>query len=539
MGANVQHDATGWLAGTAPLPPRARLNYDLDVDVCVIGGGLAGLTAAREVARRGWSVVVLEAARVASGASGCNGGVVLPGFSLPLEAIVERVGAEAARGLWELSQHGIADIRATIGDDDGIVDSRGFLDVGQWPDAAGAAARVALLAGMGTAAEAWPTDRVRAVLRTSHYFGGVFVPSAFAVNPVAYAARLCAAALAAGARIFENTEVTAVDLDGVRKRITTPHARVRAAHVVLAGNVRLAGIVPALDGTLIPVNAHVGVTRPLGERLAHAISFSGAVRTSRLRGEHYRVVDGDRLMWSATGSVLARRSLESAIMTTFPQIGRVRFEAFATAPMGFAVHGMPHIGELSRGVWVAGAFGAQGLNTAAMAGGLIARAIVEGDDTWRRFLPFELVWAGGRTGRVAVAAAAAWRRGSEAAHAAVARQREEFRRSRAEPAPVYEKKKAEEPERRFATARLVAAVRARLKQLALPPPGDALPVLRRMAARMRGGGASGKLPPGKPEATRPEATRLELPRPEATGPEATGPEATGPGAGDTGAAKVE
>lgn len=529
MGADVQHDATTWLAGTAP---RARLNYDLDVDVCVIGGGLAGLTAAREVARRGWSVVVLEAHRVAAGASGCNGGVVLPGFSLPLEAIVERIGAEAARGLWELSQHGIDYIRDTIAGDGGIVEGRGFIAVRRWPDAAATAARVALLAGMGTAAEAWPVERVRDVLRTSHYFGGVFVPAAFAINPVAYAARLCGAALAAGARIFENTEVTAVDLDGVRKRITTPNARVRAGHVVLAGNVRLAGIVPSLAGTMIPVNAHVGVTRPLGERLAHAMTFPGTVMPSRQRGEQYRVVGGDRLMWSGTASVLPRRAFERAIMTTFPQIGRVRFEKFATAPMGFAVHGMPQIGELSRGVWVAGAFGGHGLNTAAMAGSLIARAIVEGDDAWRRFLPFELVWAGGRTGRTVVHAAAAWRHGSEAVHAAVARQREEFRRSRAEPAPADEKKKADKPDSRFATVR--REIRARLKQfkqLALPSAGDALAALRRAL-----GSASAKLPGAITGAAAVTA------KPEAAKHDVAKPEVANAGAADntaTGAAKVE
>lgn len=477
MGSDAQaDDAATWFAGTAAAPPRARLNYDLDADVCVIGGGIAGLTAAREVALRGWSVVVLEARRVASGASGRNGGVVLPGFSAPLEGIVERIGAEAARALWGLSRTGVDYIRDTIAEtgEDGVVEGRGRLEVWKWPDPSGTAARAALLAGMGTEAEAWPAERVRDVLRTSHYFGGVFVPGAFAINPLAYAARLCDAALEAGVRIFENTEVTAVDLAGVRKRITTPKGRVRASHVVLAGNVRLAGIVPPLTGTLIPVTAHVGVTAPLGDRLAHAMAFRGAVAPSRPRGHHHRVVGGDRLLWSGTGAVWARRALERAVMRTYPQLGRVRFEYFATAPTGFAVHGMPQIGEVSRGVWVASAFGGQGLNTSAMAGILVARAIVAGDDAWRRFLPFELVWAGGGAGRIVVRAAAAWRRGADAAVALAARQREEFRRA-GEHAPELRKK----PEKPGAAARLAAEMGAKVK-LALPSPADALPSLKRV-----------------------------------------------------------
>src|SRR5258708_29929134 len=116
------------------------------------------------------------------------------------------------------------------------------------------------------------------------------------------------------------------------------------------------------------------------------------------------MVGGGRLLWTGSASVGSRskwiqRRLERAVRATYPQLGPVQFEHFWPAEMGFAVHRMPQIGEVQSGVWLASAFGGQGLNTSAMAGNLIARAIVEGDDTWRRFLPFELVWAGGRVGR--------------------------------------------------------------------------------------------------------------------------------------------
>src|SRR5215468_12574234 len=109
MVADDQSDyGATWYVGTTPLPPaRTPLNYDVDVDICVIGGGLAGLTAAREAARRGWSVVVLEARRIAWNASGRNSGVVLPGFSTPVEKVVERIGVPATAELWRLSQTGV------------------------------------------------------------------------------------------------------------------------------------------------------------------------------------------------------------------------------------------------------------------------------------------------------------------------------------------------------------------------------------------------------------------------------------------------
>jgi gamma-glutamylputrescine oxidase len=428
-----------WYAATAALPaPRTPLNYDLDVDVCIIGGGLAGLTAAREVARRGWSVAILEARRVAWNASGRNSGVVLPGFSAPAEKVVERIGIPATKALWELSQSGVQYIRDAIAEmgDIGVVEGDGWLDVLKWPDRDRVAARVRLLEEMGVEVEAWPTERVRDTLQTRHYFDAVHFPRGFHINPLVYAQRLADAAQQAGVRIFENTRVTAVDLVGIRKRINTPGGRVRAGHLVLAGNIHLAGITSDLADTLIPMTAFTGVTQPLGgQRLAHAVRFEGAVSCARDAGHHYRIVGQDRLLWTgaaAGGPALGRRLLEAAIRATYPQLGAVQFEYFWPAHTGFAVHRMPQIGEVERGVWLASAFGAQGLNTSAMAGDLIARAIVEGDDRWRHFQPFELVWAGGRVGRTVAWATAWWRRQSGVVRALAARQHEDLQRRRQE-----------------------------------------------------------------------------------------------------------
>ena len=107
-----------WYAATkASAPVRPPLHSDLDVDVCVIGGGLAGLTTAREVVRAGWSVALLEAGRIAAQASGRNTGFVLPGFAASAESLVQRVGFTAAASLWALSQSGVEYVRNTIRDD--------------------------------------------------------------------------------------------------------------------------------------------------------------------------------------------------------------------------------------------------------------------------------------------------------------------------------------------------------------------------------------------------------------------------------------
>ena len=105
---------TWYTATMVPASARGRLTFDLDVDVCVVGAGLAGLTAAREIARRGWSVVVVEGRRIAWSASGRNDGFVLPGFAASMDRLISRVGLEHAKALWALSEMGLKYVRTTI-----------------------------------------------------------------------------------------------------------------------------------------------------------------------------------------------------------------------------------------------------------------------------------------------------------------------------------------------------------------------------------------------------------------------------------------
>jgi hypothetical protein len=216
---------------------------------------------------------------------------------------------------------------------------------------------------------------------------------------------LAAAAERAGAHIFEHTPALSIDPAGVRKRIVTPAARLRANHVVLCGNLQLASLMPRVSSALIPVTTYVITTAPLGPRLNKAIDYRGAVSDSDLADNHYRVVGGDRLMWSGRATTWARNprryvgALTADIKQTYPQLGGVAVDYAWSGTLGNSIHRMPQIGELGPGVWLASGFGGHGLNTTAMAGNLIARAIVDGDQTWRQFTPFELVWAGGILGR--------------------------------------------------------------------------------------------------------------------------------------------
>jgi glycine/D-amino acid oxidase-like deaminating enzyme len=273
---------------------------------------------------------------------------------------------------------------------------------------------------------------VRQQLRTDRYFHGVYYPRAFQIDGRKYLHGLAALAKRAGARIFEDTPVVSIDASGIRKRIVTPSARLRASHIVLAGNIHLGAPMQRLSETLLPVWRYAAVTAALGERLAEAITFQGSVTDSDSI-DHFRIVQGDRLMWASPETTWAARpqrfagAIARRIRTVFPQLGNVEIADVWGGAVGQTVHGMPQIGQLRRGLWVASGFGRQGLNTSAMAGQLIARSILWGDERWRLFSPFELVWAGGPTGRVAGHVVGLWGRASSAAAGALARYRERAR----------------------------------------------------------------------------------------------------------------
>jgi glycine/D-amino acid oxidase-like deaminating enzyme len=405
------HGASWYATNSVEAPARGPLTLELDVDVCVIGGGLAGLTVALEVARRGWSVAVLEARRIAWNASGRNTGFVLPGFAADPQALIDKVGRHHAKTLWAWSEAGVEYVRRTArelklpGVD---LEENGWLQVSKTGDANANAQADLLNREFGVAAELWPAERVRGVLRSARYFSGVFFPKAFAVNPLNYALGLAVAAEAAGARIFEETPALEIDPAGVRKRITTPSARVRAGHVVLAGNVHIGGLMPELAGTLVPICAYAIVTAPIGDRLHDAIKFRGMVTDNELGDSDYRIVDRDRLLWADRCTVWQgeprryARSLLDNLRRTYPQLGEVEAQFAWSGALGNTVHRMPQIGELSPGVWLLSGFGGRGINTTAMGANIVAGAIVEGGQAWLLFRPFELVWAGGRLGRAAV-----------------------------------------------------------------------------------------------------------------------------------------
>jgi gamma-glutamylputrescine oxidase len=390
--------------------PAARVRAG--ADVCIVGGGLAGLTAALKLARSGRKVVLLEAQRVAWGASGRNGGFVSAGYATGLSSIERRVGKGQARELFRLSMEGVEIIRRNI-------DELGIADAKLVPGIAKALrynSRGALQAacesqqrefGLNLRHLGW--DEVRSLFASPKYYEASLDEGAFHFHPLNYGRALAREAARLGASIYENSEVTSANLDGARKIIHTQDAEISAEHVVFTTGGYTGAVLPPLKRAFLPIATYVLLTEHAPEKVQSAIHTRAAILDDRRAGDYYRLVeDGSRILWG--GRITTRTTdprdiaalLRREMVTTYPQLADLKVEIAWSGLMSYARHLMPQIGQLKPGVWFCTAFGGHGMNTTAIGGAVIAEGIASESDRYRLFAPFGLAWNGGVLGQAAV-----------------------------------------------------------------------------------------------------------------------------------------
>lgn len=402
-----------WYARSHPSQTlRPALSGQVEAEVCVVGGGLAGLTAAFELARAGRKVVLLDARQVGWGASGRNGGFVSPGYSLGFDGIAARVGQDAAKELHRLSIEGMQIIARNI-EDLGIADAApcaGILGAVRY-DAGRALAdrRDWLGQEFGYAVDHLDRAGVAAHLTSPRYHQALYDRNAFHFDPLAYARGLARAAEGAGATVFEGTGASEIAGKPGAWTVRTPGGLVRADEVLVATGGYTGELVPALARAFLPIATYVMVTRPAPDLIARAIHTSAAIGDDRRAGDYYRLVDeGRRILWG--GKITTRTTeprrlgvlLHRTMTATYPQLRDLEIETVWSGLMSYARHLMPQIGRLPSGIWHCTAFGGHGMNTTAIGGRVIAEAILGQSDRYRRFQPFGLDWTGGAVGMAAV-----------------------------------------------------------------------------------------------------------------------------------------
>jgi len=397
---------------------RPSLSGAEDCDTVVIGGGLAGLTTALQLARADQKIVVLEAEIVGFGASGRNGGFVSPGFATGNDDIARMAGKDVARKLFHLSVEGVEFIRETIRDLNitSAEPQPGITSVLRYDDAASLKAyREQLLRDYDYELDYLDTEQVRAVLKSQRYFQALRNPKAFHMHPLNYLRAMAAEIERLGGKLYEGSAATTTRLSGAEKRVRTAGGEVRARHVVFTTGGYTGNLERRLQRAFLPIATYVMVSEEAPDLIASAIATRDAIGDNRRAGDYYRLVDdGKRILWG--GRITTRAASTDGVVSelrremtgTYPQLAGLKTELAWSGLMSYARHLMPQIGEVEPGVWHCTAFGGHGLNTTAVAGKVVAEAILGQSDRYKLFAPFGLVWAGGAAG-LAVAQLTYWK----------------------------------------------------------------------------------------------------------------------------------
>lgn len=377
--------APSWYADSVPgIPLRAPLAGDLNADVCVLGAGYTGLSAALTLAERGYRVVLLEAHRVGWGASGRNGGQAIVGYGCEVDTLEHLVGAEDARALFAFSRDGMRLLRDRIARhriDCDWRDGHASVPIKPRQERMLRAGLIDLAQRYDYPLEWWDRAQLRTQLDSPRYRGAMFDPHSGHLHPLAYAQGLARAAEGAGAVIHEQSPVLQL-IRGARPQLRTAHGTVTADHVVIAGNAWLEGIAPELESRIMPVGTYIGASTVLGQARAQSLirndmavaDVSWALDYFRLSRDH-RLLFGGQASYSALPPPGLRGVMTRRMRAVFPQLADVELEYVWGGYVDITRNRAPHWGRLTPNVYFAQGFSGHGVAAAGLAGQVLAEAI--------------------------------------------------------------------------------------------------------------------------------------------------------------------
>ncbi|MGM0586689.1 MAG: NAD(P)/FAD-dependent oxidoreductase [Pseudomonadota bacterium] len=375
------HPRSWHVESAPPFPDQPPLRGEAKADVCVIGAGYTGLSAALHLAQRGASVIVLEAQRTGWGASGRNGGQVGVGQRVEQPKLERMTDPDTSRAAWEIGRDAAALVRELVAEHEipcalkpGVmhVNHRARFD----EDARRYVEHMAKTYGHD--AEYLDPDEVAARLGASGVSAGVLEPSGAHLHPLAYARGLARAALEAGAVIHERSQ--ALEIDGTTVR--TAEGAVRARQVIVAANGYLGRLLPEVAGRVMPINNFVLATEPLGEGMARTlIRDDVAVSDSRFVVNYYRLSEDRRMLFGGGESYGWRfpRDLKSFVrrrmLRVFPQLEEAQVTHVWGGTLAITPTRLPVWGEIRPGVFNASGYSGSGVALATMAGAILSEAL--------------------------------------------------------------------------------------------------------------------------------------------------------------------
>ncbi|KUJ85611.1 oxidoreductase [Ruegeria marisrubri] len=386
-----------WYAATAhTLEPCPPLRGETKADVCVVGGGYTGLSAALHLAEAGLDVVLVEAHRVGFGASGRNGGQLGSAQRMDQEDLERLVGDGDAAKLWDLAEdakdlvksliarHGIdCDLKPGIA-------NLGFSDA-ECRDLHAHADHLQNRYGYDQI-EKLDAQAGHALCPSPAYKGGYLDMGAAHLHPLNYALGLARAAQAAGVRIFEQTEVHHIE-ERQPAVVRTDKGRVVAEHVILACNGYLGSLNRKVAARVMPINNFIAATEPLGKETARVLTRDVAVADTKFVINYFRLSSDGRLLFGGGESYGYRFPADIAakvrkpMTEIFPHLKDVRIDYAWGGTLAITMRRMPYLARLAPNILSASGYSGHGVGTATHAGQLMALAIqgqAEGFDTMAR-----------------------------------------------------------------------------------------------------------------------------------------------------------
>ncbi|MHA6325413.1 NAD(P)/FAD-dependent oxidoreductase [Roseivivax sp. CAU 1753] len=375
-----------WYAATADLPEAsAPLRGAARADVCIVGAGYTGLSAALHLAEAGRDVVLLEAHRAGFGASGRNGGQLGSGQRIDQVGLEKMLGREDARRYWDLGE----DAKRLVKDLIARHDIACHLKPGVAESASSVAGVRALEAHAEHMAarydyphiETFSAEAWHALCPSPAYRGGVLDHDAAHLHPLRFALGLARACEAAGVRIFEGSHVHHVE-DGRPATVQTDAGRVAAEHVILAGNGYLGGLSGQVAGRVMPINNFIVATEPLGARGAEVLGRDVALADDRFVVNYFRLSHDGRLLFGGGESYGyrfpddIRAVVSKPMLEVFPGLRDVRLDYAWGGTLAITRKRLPYLARTGRRILSASGYSGHGLGTATHAGKLMARAVM-------------------------------------------------------------------------------------------------------------------------------------------------------------------
>jgi gamma-glutamylputrescine oxidase len=366
-------------------PPRETLRGSTRTDVVVLGGGLAGTSAALHLAKRGYQVILLEAHTVGYGASGRSGGQTIFGLAASQKALAAEVGRDDARRLFDMSIEALDLTQSLI--------AEYAIDCDYHPNHVHVAVKPRHLKELDewvgelhqeygySSAQLLNRDQLAAHVGSERYLGGLLDPRSGHLHPLKFTAGVARAAEAAGVTIFENSTVLSYE-DGADITVHTARGSVRCAHLVLCGNAYLGAVAPALARRILGVGTYIIATEPLGEERARTLLPSNAavadinwILDYFRRSADHRLLFGGRVSYSALQPPNLAESMRRRMLRIFPALAGIKVAYAWGGYLDITMSRAPNFGRLAPNVFYAQGFSGHGMTLTSLAGKLIAEAV--------------------------------------------------------------------------------------------------------------------------------------------------------------------